>query len=128
MVVITNFFFIESAAGSIVLNTNGRTSASTPNFIVHSTGNVGIATTTPNNILQVGDAGRLKIGSGTTDYTLIGTLDTDNNTTNTKIFINGNTCSYAGAPGFIQYFATGTGGHVSSIVASPCKTTGVLFQ
>jgi hypothetical protein len=28
---------------------------------------------------------RLKIGSGTTDFTLIGTLDTDNNSTNTKI-------------------------------------------
>jgi hypothetical protein len=53
----------------------------------------------------------LKIGSGTTDYTLIGTLDTDYNTTNTKLFLNGNTCNSAGAPGFIQYFAS-SGEHV----------------
>ncbi len=43
---------------------------------------------------------------------LIGTLDTDNNTTNTKKFINGNTCTFAGAAGSIQYFATGSGGHI----------------
>jgi hypothetical protein len=58
---------------------------------------------------------RLKLGSGIIDFTLIGTKDNINdNTTNTKIFINGNTCSYAGAPGCIQHFstATGTGGHI----------------
>jgi hypothetical protein len=48
-----------------------------------------------------------------TDFTCIGTEDDINeNTTNTQIFINGNTCNYAAAPGFIQYFATGTGGHI----------------
>ena len=61
--------------------------------------------------MNVGNAGRLKIGSGTTDFSLIGTLDTDDNATNTKIFLNGNTCTYAGAAGFIQYFAS-AGGHV----------------
>jgi hypothetical protein len=66
------------------------------------------------NILQNGKAGRLllRIGNGSTDYTLIGTLDTDNNTTNTNIFLNGNTCNTAGAPGYIQYWATASGGHV----------------
>jgi hypothetical protein len=67
--VIMQIIFFESAAASIILNTNGRTSASVPNMIVHSSGNVGIGTLTPNNILQVGGAGRLKIGNGTTDYT-----------------------------------------------------------
>ncbi len=44
---------------------------------------------------------------------MIGTLDTDDNATNTKIFINGNTCNNAGAPGCIQYFATtSNGAHV----------------
>jgi hypothetical protein len=28
------------------------------------------------------------------------------------MFINGNTCNNAGAPGSIQHFATGTGGHI----------------
>ena len=48
-----NNFFIESASSSIVLNTNGRGSASTPNMIVHSTGNVGIGTTNPQYLLDV---------------------------------------------------------------------------
>ncbi len=43
-------------------------------------GNVGIGTANPLNILQVGDAGRLRISNGTTDYTIIGTRDTDDNT------------------------------------------------
>jgi hypothetical protein len=62
--------------------------------------NVVIGGSNANNILQDGNAGRLKIGSGTTDYSLIGTLDTDYNTRNTKIFLNNNTCNFAGAPGY----------------------------
>jgi hypothetical protein len=46
-------------------------------MIVHSSGNVGIGTTNPLNILQVGGAGRLRISNGTTDYSLLGTLDAD---------------------------------------------------
>jgi hypothetical protein len=81
--------------------------------IYYNTGNVGIGTTNPLNILQVGDAGRLRIGSGITDYTIIGTRDTDDNTLNTKIFINGNTCTTANAAGSIPYFATSaTGAHI----------------
>jgi hypothetical protein len=49
--------------------------------------NVVIGGSAANNILQVINAGRLKIGSGATDYSLIGTSYTDYNTTNTKIFI-----------------------------------------
>ena len=45
-------------------------------------------TTTPNNILQVGGAGRLRISTGTTDYSLLGTLDTDG-ATNTRTVIRG---------------------------------------
>jgi hypothetical protein len=54
----------------------------------------------------------VKIGNGTTDFRIIGTLDTDNNTTNTKFFINGNTCTFVGAAGSMQHFATRTGGHI----------------
>ncbi len=38
-----------------MLISNGRTSASVPNKIIHSSGNVGMGTFTPNSILQVGD-------------------------------------------------------------------------
>jgi hypothetical protein len=37
-----------------MLISNGRTPASFPNKIVHSSGNVGMGTFTPNSILQVG--------------------------------------------------------------------------
>jgi len=109
----SNNMFLETN-NAIVFNTGGiNATSSTPKMIITLNGNIGIGTTNPtSNILQIGNAGRLKIGSGTTDYTIIGTLDTDNNTTNTKIFLNGNTCTYAGAQGSIQYFATSTGSHV----------------
>ena len=107
-----NNLFLEASSSSIIFNTNGRTSASVPNMIVHSSGNVGIATTNPTNILQIGTSGRLRISNGSNDYSLIGTIDVDNNDTNTKIFINGNNNSSAGAPGSIQYFATSTGSHI----------------
>jgi hypothetical protein len=76
---------------------------------ISSDGNVRIGTTTPNNILQVGNVGRLKIGSWTTYYTLIGTLDTDG-TSNTRIVISGNT---RGSPytGNIEHVAT-SGHHI----------------
>ena len=41
----------------------------------YNTGNVGIGTNNPSNILQVGDGGRLKISIGIADFTLIGTKD-----------------------------------------------------
>ncbi len=43
-----------------------------------------------------------KIGSWTSDYSLIGALYTDDNTTITKIFTDGHTCIYAEAAGCIQ--------------------------
>ncbi len=55
---------------------------------------------------QVGGGGRLKIGSGITDFTLMSTKNDINYNT------NGNTCNYAGAPVSIQHLATGTGGHI----------------
>ncbi len=80
---------------------------------INSSGNVGIGTNNPNNILQVGDGGKLRISNNISDFSMIGTKDNVNdNTTNTKIFINGNTCPYAGAAGSIHHFATGTGGHI----------------
>jgi len=103
-----NNFFIESSSSSIIFNTNGRTSASTPNMIINSTGNVGIGTLTANNIFQIGNAGRLRIANDINDYTLIGTLDTDG-TTNTRIVLSGNT--RASFPGNIDYIATSTGTH-----------------
>jgi hypothetical protein len=103
-----NNFFIESSSSSIIFNTNGRTSASTPNMIINSTGNVGIGTLTANNIFQIGNAGRLRIANDINDYTIIGTLDTDG-ITNTRIVLSGNTrTSFAGN---IEYFATSTGTH-----------------
>ncbi len=67
----------------------------------------------------MGAGGRLRISNGTTDYTLLGTIDTDGST-NTSIVISGNTRS-ANA-GNIQYLATATSGsHI--FYTSPTTTT-----
>jgi hypothetical protein len=70
--------------------------------------NLAVGTTAiATNILQVGAGGRLRISNGTTDYTLLGTLDTDG-ATNTSIVISGTTRSTNA--GNIQYLATASGG------------------
>jgi hypothetical protein len=83
-------------------------------------GNVSIGTTAiATNVLQVGAGGRLRISNGATDYSMIGTIDTDGST-NTKIIISGNTRS-ANA-GNIQYLATASSGsHI--FYTSPTTTT-----
>lgn len=106
--------------GSAIFNESGAAK----NFRVESDNNtamlyvdgtndrVGIGTSSPGNILQVGNAGRLRISNGTTDYTLLGTLDSDGST-NTRIVISGNTrsgCACWG--GAIEYIATASGPHV----------------
>ncbi len=48
-----NNFFIESQTSSIIFNTNGRTSASPPNMIMNTAGNVGIGTTNPHGLLTL---------------------------------------------------------------------------
>jgi hypothetical protein len=75
---------------------------------INVNGNIGIQTTNPNNILQVGDGARLRISNGSNDYSLIGTKDVDDNT-NTRIVISGNTRS--GYAGHIQYLST-AGDHI----------------
>jgi hypothetical protein len=70
--------------------------------------NVGVGTTAiAGNVLQVGSGARLRIANNATDYTIIGTDDTDGST-NTQIIISGNT--RATNAGNIQYLATATGG------------------
>jgi hypothetical protein len=92
--------------------TSGYTFAVPGNVCIGSTA---IAT----NVLQVGAGGRLRISNGTTDYTLLGTIDTDG-ATNTSIIISGNTRS-ANA-GNIQYLATASSGsHI--FYTSPTTTT-----
>jgi hypothetical protein len=75
---------------------------------IRNTGNVGIGTNNPNNILQVGDGARLRISNGTTDYSMIGTKQVDDND-NTRIVLSGNTRT--GNTGNIDYTTTSTGAH-----------------
>jgi hypothetical protein len=72
-------------------------------------GNVGIGTTNPVNILQVGSGGRLRLANDNTDSTLIGASDA-NSATNPRIIISGITRS--GNQGNIEYLSTtSTGMH-----------------
>jgi hypothetical protein len=94
----------------INLKTSGIiTNAQFTPFYINSIGNIGISNTDPQNILQIGNAGRLRISNGNTDYTLIGTSDTDA-VTNTKIVISGN--GRVGNEGNVQYYSTNTGSHI----------------
>jgi hypothetical protein len=71
------------------------------------TGYVGISTSSPSNIFQVGNgAGRLRISNNVSDYTLIGTQDIINSQ-NTSIKLNGNAIN-----GSIEYKSTNNGSHI----------------
>jgi len=72
-------------------------------------GNVGIATTDPSNILQVGAGGRLRISNGISDFSILGTKDVDDNE-NTRIVVCGNSRGN-GLNGSIEYLAT-SGDHI----------------
>lgn len=106
-----NNAFIEAASGgSLILNVNAA-SGNTPRMIIkHSLGYVGIATTNPINILQVGSGGRLRIANDNTDYTLIGTDDIDN-INNSRIVISG--ISRGSYNGRIEFFVTAATGFFS---------------
>jgi hypothetical protein len=79
---------------------------------ITSTGNVGIGTNNPTNILQVGGGGRLRIANSSgNDYTMIGTSDT-NSSTNTQITFYTNPYPVPSYVGRIEYMTTGTGDHI----------------
>jgi hypothetical protein len=84
---------------------------------IQANGNVGIvdpatgAADGTANIFQVGNGGRLRISNGISDFTSIGSKETDD-TNNTRIIISGHTRG-SGNAGNIAYVATtATGAHV----------------
>ena len=91
-------------ASDLQFSTASAVNASIPRLIITPIGNVGIGSQNPQQILQVGNAGRLRIANTSGDYTVIGTADTDNST-NTKIEISG----YSRG-GNISYVATNIDG------------------
>ena len=101
-----NNVFIQSAK-SIIFNSGNNSTSSIPTILISSNGNIGISTTTANNIFQIGDGGKLRIANNATDYTIIGTSNINLNNFNTRIIINGydNT-------GDILYNTTTTGKHL----------------
>lgn len=92
----------------MILQSGGGAAA----IIINTNNNIGIGSVIPNNILQVGDGGRLRISNGTTDYTLIGTKETDD-TNNTSICLSAYT--RAGFNGRIEYNSTTNGGHLFNV-------------
>jgi hypothetical protein len=91
--------------GSAITGSKWTTATDTTR-IFYNSGNVGIGTTNPGNILQVG-INRLQIANGATGFTVIGTSDTE---PNTRITLFGG--SHSGAAGQISYVAQSTGRHV----------------
>jgi hypothetical protein len=66
------------------------TNSNTIGNIFTTSANVGIGTTAPESIFQIGNGGRLYISDNDLDYTLIGSQDT-NSSLNTRIVLDGNT-------------------------------------
>lgn len=91
-----------SDANTTLINSNVRI-----NGLLNLNSNVGINTTNLTNILQVEDGGKLRISNNRDDYTCIGTSNIDN-TTNTRIIINGSTKTQN--PGNIEYYTTSSSG------------------
>jgi hypothetical protein len=83
--------------------------------IYYNGGNVGIGTTNPTNILQVGGAGRLRIANNNTDFTMIGSSDVDGSTNTTIVLSGTDRGSYNGQ---IDYVARSTGSHIFYTTAS----------
>jgi hypothetical protein len=77
--------------------------------LMQSRGYLGIGTSSPTQILQVGNGGRLRIANSASDYSVIGTVDTDG-ATNARIVISGRDRGGADTNGNIEYVATGTNG------------------
>jgi hypothetical protein len=83
---------ITNSTTSILLVTDSFISinSNTIGNIFTTSANVGIGTTAPESIFQIGNGGRLYISNDDTDYTLIGSQDI-NSPLNTRIILNGST-------------------------------------
>ena len=95
----------------IILSINNTNATFTqPILVSGASAKIGIGTSIiPTNILQVGDGARLKISNNGSDFSVLGTKETDD-ANNTKILING--YQRAGQEGDIKYIATtATGKH-----------------
>jgi hypothetical protein len=112
----------ENARMMFFTNNNTR-------MILSADGNLCIGNTAPSNILQVGDGGKLRISNNTTDYTLIGTKDT-NDANNTRIELSGSTRS--SRTGYIDYHAvSGNGLHVffvNQVVIASISSAGLSIN
>jgi hypothetical protein len=97
-----------TSASDLQFSTVSGVNNSSLKLIITPIGNIGIGTPNPLNILQIGNAGRLRIANSISDYTIIGTADVDD-TTNTKIELSGNTRGDSQS-GNISYVATNTHG------------------
>ena len=98
-----NNLFIQST-NNIILNSGNKTTSNIPSLLITNIGNVGIATSSVNNILQIGDGGQLRIANTDSDYTIIGTSNINLQLQNTRITING--YNKTGNLGDIQYYTT----------------------
>jgi hypothetical protein len=113
-----DYFGLNNKPISLIPSTTNLQLSSGYNLLIPD--KLGVATTASvNNVLQVGSGGRLRIANANTDYTLIGTNDTDGST-NTSIVISGS--SRANNAGNIQYVAVGTGGSHIFYTSSPTTT------
>ena len=104
-----------SAAGNIQYNFIHKYNSTDYNSLTFKGANVGIGTTSPTQILQVGGGGRLRIANSNSDYTIIGSSDADGSTNTTIVLSGTDRTSYNGQ---IDYVARSTGSHIFYTTAS----------
>jgi hypothetical protein len=102
---------IRHNGGDLILNSTTLTAScpTTINNDVIISSKVGIGTTTANNILQIGNGGKLRISNDASDYSVIGTNDIINTSSNTRILIKGSTYGTGNEQGNIEFYGTATG-------------------
>jgi len=100
------------SGGDLTLNST-RITANSPTTITSNLAilsKVGIGTTNPINVLQIGnEGGKLRISNDLSDYTVIGTNDTINSSTNTRILIKGSSYGTGNDQGNIEFYGTTSG-------------------
>ena len=100
---ITKYHHVYDNNGNNYLSWNNSISSSSSTTILTLTKNncIGIGITNPNGLLQIGNGGKLRIGLTDNDFTILGLINDDNNSNNTKIHLLG------GGYKSINYYATG---------------------
>jgi len=97
---ITSYYFNSDMNSNNYLSWLSAGNSSTSILTLTSNNKVGIGITNPDGLFQIGNGGKLRIGSTDDDYSIFGLINNDSDANNTKIHLKGGNKS-------INFHATG---------------------